>query len=285
MGALVRVRSIVHHLAGPRIRLTGLLLSVLLLSACANAVASPTPAPPTDTPAPTGTTAWFPPTRTPSPLPVVTVVPTLDRLSGVGAPILEDDFSDPAPWVPSSGPAGSVTVSGGGLTLAVRPERFLLALREGPELADFYLEVTARPRLCRERDEYGLVVRAADGSNYYRFVLICNGQVRLDRVRGGDLAYLQPPVPSGDVPPGAPAEVRLGVWAYGTELRFFVNGHYQFRINDPTLRGGRIGLFARATSTSAVTVVFEDLQVFQIDAPLPTDTPAPEPSVTPTATQ
>jgi hypothetical protein len=125
--------------------------------------------------------------------------------------------------------------------------------RELP-LSDFYAEITARPSLCRGEDNYGLVVRGV-GSSFYRFVLACNGQIRAERISGGTRQPLQEPVPSGDAP-GAPGEVRIGIWAVGSEMRLFLNGRYQFSVTEGTFPSGALGVFVRSTGETPVTVTF-----------------------------
>ena len=75
---------------------------------------------------------------------------------------------------------------------------------------------------------------------------------------------LQPPTPSADVPVGAPGEVRLGVWALGTEFRFFLNGRYQFTASDVSYRTGGLGVFAHAAGDTPVTVTFSNLSVYDL---------------------
>ena len=55
-----------------------------------------------------------------------------------------------------------------------------LSLRSQPMVGNFYAEATATVSLCRDKDQYGMVFRAA-GEDYYRFAVNCNGQVRLER--------------------------------------------------------------------------------------------------------
>jgi hypothetical protein len=146
--------------------------------------------------------------------------------------------------------------------------------RELP-LSDFYAEITARPSLCRGEDNYGLVVRGV-GSSFYRFVLACNGQIRAERISGGTRQPLQEPVPSGDAP-GAPGEVRIGIWAVGSEMRLFLNGRYQFSVTEGTFPSGALGVFVRSTGETPVTVTFSELAVYEVDYTLPTKTPIPTP--------
>ncbi len=147
----------------------------------------------------------------------------------------------------------------------------MLSLRNDLALNDHYVEITARPSLCRGEDSYGLLVRAS-ASNYYRFALSCNGTARAERVSGGTRLLLQQPLPSGDVPPGAPGEVRIGVWAVGKEMRLFLNGRYQFTISDPSFPSGALGVFVRSVGETPAVVSFSDLQIQTVDYVLPTPT-------------
>ena len=81
---------------------------------------------------------------------------------------------------------------------------------------------------------------------------------------------LQKPLPSGDVPPGAPGEVRIGIWAVGAEMRLFLNGRYQFSIREPSFPSGTIGVFVSSAGDTAVIVSFSDLVIQNVDYSLPT---------------
>ncbi|HEX9091692.1 MAG TPA: hypothetical protein VF831_09400 [Anaerolineales bacterium] len=233
--------------------------------------ATPTamPALPTAMPAPpaslTPTTVWFPPTATSTPFPTPVVTPTTDMRPNIGATLLEDDFSSHKGWSVSQSEAGSVAYGKDELTIAIgETNAYLLSVREEPIFTDFYLEITAEPNLCSGLDEYGVLFRVSPAIDYYRFSLSCDGQVRLDRVSGGTASSPQPWLLSGAVPPGAPSTSRLGVSAIGDEMRFFVNGQYQFTIHDPLLASGGVGVFARSTNKKAVTVNFSNLVVSEV---------------------
>jgi len=150
----------------------------------------------------------------------------------------------------------------------------MLSLKNELVLGNFYTEITARPGLCRGADEYGLLVRA-NAVAYYRFALTCDGQVHAERISVYEKHPLQEPIISGDAPIGAPSEVRIGIWALGTEMRLFLNGRYQFTIDDPNYASGTLGVFAFSASDTPVTVSFSNLVVRQIDLVPPTKTPHP----------
>lgn len=242
----------------------------LLLIGCRPATPLPasltqTPLPPTDTPTPT--IVWFPPTATFTPFPTrETPSPTPDQRPGIGALIFEDDFTQQGLWSLAATPTGNVALGKQELTIAIAGAKtYLASVRQQPVLADFYLEITASPSLCSGRDEYGLLLRVSADLDAYRFALSCDGMVRLDRLYRGQASSPQPWLPSGAVPPGAPSTSRLGVWAMGPEMRFFVNDFYQFSIRDPLLPSGAIGLFARSDDDLPLTVNFSHLTVYEVN--------------------
>jgi hypothetical protein len=237
---------------------------------------------PTETPIPTGTATatativWFPPSATSTQMMFPTFTGTPEMNPGMGRVLLEDDFSDEEVWDTAASDSGSASINRNRLTLAVQPGYYLASMRREFPLSDFYAEITARPSLCRGEDNYGLVVRGV-GSSFYRFVLACNGMIRAERIAGGTRLPLQEPILSGDAPPGAPGEVRMGIWAVSSEMRLFLNGRYQFTVSDPSFPTGALGVFVRATGDTPVTVTFSDLAVYDVNYTLPTKTPIPTP--------
>jgi hypothetical protein len=107
-------------------------------------------------------------------------------------------------------------------------------------------------------------------------VLTCDRQIRAERISGGTRLPIHDPVPSGDAP-GAPGEVRIGIWAVGSEMRLFLNGRFQFSVSDPSFPIGALGVYVRSTGETPVTVSFSDLTVYEVDYILPTKTPIPTP--------
>lgn len=260
-----------------------LLAAAFFLSACLSAPAAALPATSTATPipSPTSTIDWFPRTPTVTRTPPDTPVPTPDQRPGIGGMILEDDFTDKSQWQTVSNKIGSVAYGQQELTIAVsQPKGVLFSLRQTPALDNFYLEITASPSLCRGADAYGLLLRADSGYNAYRFVVACDGRLRLERLKNAEVALVQDWTPSGQVPPGSPLVIRIGVWAAGKELRFFINDYYQFSARDPVWSSGQVGVFARSAGNTALTVSFSDLKIYRLNTlPAPA---TPVPSASPT---
>jgi hypothetical protein len=265
--ALLTICS-VHILRPTRVWLLLFSLGVLGFSACLpqpelQPTLTSTPVPPTETVTPT--IIWFPPTATSTACPTLELLPTEQMRPGIGDLVFQDDFSDPDAWSLSTSTVGSVALGLNELTIAIGAvDTYLYSVRDDWVLSDFYLELTASPSMCRDLDEYGILLRISPRLEFYRFSLSCNGQVRLDRIYNGTASSPQPWMMSGAVPPGAPSMSRLGVWASGSEMRFFVNDRYQFTVRDPMLTSGGIGVFARSTVDWPVTVNFSDLAVYTL---------------------
>ncbi|MBI5944801.1 MAG: hypothetical protein HY864_10575 [Chloroflexi bacterium] len=236
--------------------------------------ATPVEIPATETPLPTATIDWFPSTATPTLGVFATNPPAAEMRPGLGSIIITDNFSNSSLWDIAASDEASAAIENNSLILAAQSGVHMLSLRHGDVLGDFYAEVTARPNLCRGNDDYGILVRASSAA-YYRFALSCTGTVRMDRLSNGTKLNLQAPLPSGDVPPGAPGEVRIGIWAVGPEMRLFLNGRYQFSIREPSYPSGTIGVFVNSAGDTPVVVAFSDLMIQNVDYVLPTRTPLP----------
>jgi len=229
---------------------------------------------PTDTPPPTQTIVWFPPSATPTLLTIATHTTTPEMNPGIGSVTLSDDFSDKSAWDTAVSDQGSAAISRNRLTLAVQPGIYLASLRRDITLGNFYAEITARTSLCRAEDNYGIIVRSV-ASSFYRFVLSCNGFIHVERIKNGTKLIIYEAVPSGDAPLGAPGEVQIGLWAVGSEMRLFLNGRFQFSIVDKSFPSGAFGVFSRSMGDTPVTVTFSDLTVYDVGYVFPTRTPAP----------
>jgi hypothetical protein len=241
-------------------------IAILLTSCSPPTLIPPTP---TDTPnpteTPTPTVVWFPPTPTKTTVPRSEPTATVEMQPGIGEIIFEDDFSSSGAWQLGTNTKGTIALGVDELTIAVvEPRAYLSSIRNEPTVGDFYAEITASPSLCAGLDEYGLLFRVRSQGDFYRFSLSCDGQIRLDRVVSGTGGSPQPWLISASVPRGAPSISRLGVWAVGKELRFFVNDEFQFAVSDSYHGSGLLGVFARSAGENAITVSFSDLKAYQI---------------------
>lgn len=248
----------------------------LLLGACLplNSLAATQPPQATDTPLPTSTIVWFPPsaTSTPEALPTSTATPNLSP--GIGASILKDDFTDDKVWDTVNSDQASAIIRNQHLILALQPGVSIASLRRDVIFKDFYAEITVDIGLCRTDDTYGLIIRST-GTSFYRYVFSCNGIVQVERVKSSTRLLIANPTASGDLPLGAPGQVQIGLWAVGGEMRLFLNKRYQFTVNERTFPSGAFGVFAQSKGNTPVTITFSNLNVYEVNYIPPTTTPAP----------
>ena len=250
----------------------------MVLVACSGPIPTATPTPTTDaSPTPTATVIWFPPTATPTQLAAQPPAPTQDNRPGMGPLLFSDSFDQPALWNTASSAQASASVTRNRLVLSItEPGPLSIAsLRSQPAEGDFYAEATADISLCSGTDQYGMLFRASGSRDYYRFVLNCSGQERLERLSKGITYPLLGWLSSNDVSLGAPAQIKLGVWAVGREIRLFLNDSFQFSLADPVFSTGTFGFFTYASGKSPVTVSFSDLSVYSVSYVLPTLSPVP----------
>jgi hypothetical protein len=184
--------------------------------------------------------------------------------SGIGSVILKDDFSNASSWDTAVSDQGSSAISRNRLTLAAQPGIYLASMNRATNFGNFYAEITAHPSLCRGDDSYGLIIRST-GNSFYRFTLNCNSMIYMERIKSNVKLVMQQPTPSGDAPPGAPGEVRIGIWASGSEMRLFLNGRFQFSVTDASFPSGALGVFAHGTGDTPVSVIFSDLIVYDVN--------------------
>ena len=229
---------------------------------------------PTDTPPPTPTIVWFPPSATPTLNAIPTYTATPEMSPGIGEVILRDHFTETQTWDTVTSEQASVILKNEQLILAVEPGTYVASLRRDMTFGNFYAELTARIGLCRANDTYGLMIRAT-GNNFYRFNLSCNGLVTVERIKSGERLTLLEPTASGDVPLGPPGEVEIGIWAVGGEMRLFLNGRYQFSVIERTFPSGAFGVFVKSNGDTPVTITFSDLSVYEVEYIAPTRTPGP----------
>jgi len=252
---------------------------MMTLSSCASLAPSPTPTPtPPSTATVTPTIVWFPATSTKTPLPSPVAQATQEPLPGIGEELFTDTFDQPELWNTTTSPVAAVIVDNNQLTLSVNSEispTLLVSLRSQPLVQNFYLEVTASLNLCRGDDRYGVIFRANGSGSYYRYVLNCNGQTRFEKVVAGQASAPRDWLPSPLAPAGAPGEVKIGIWAAGSEMRFFLDGRYQYTIEDATFLSGTIGLFVSSYTSTPTSVSFSEMNVYTVNYKRPTPTRIP----------
>ncbi len=249
-----------------------ILFTVTILSACnilqpAQPIA-PT-ATPTQTPTATATIDWFPSSPTPTlalnPTSTLQPTPAVHR-EGIGQQLIDDDFSDASLWTTPQSPLGNVAFGTQNLTLAIARENTpLVSVSQHVLPGNFYLEITLQTTLCQPEDQFGLIFWRESEGDYYRLLMNCAGQYRLELAQGGQHIVVYDWDFATSIQPGAPANNRFGLYVRQGDFLLFVNDTFQFQKRVAQDRIGNLGLFARTVSGSAMTVRFSELQVFTVE--------------------
>ena len=237
------------------------------LAACLPVV-TPTPVPtvsPTITPTSSPTVEWFPSTPTIEILPTVEITPTPEIMAELGEIIFKDDFESGEDWTVPLSDRGEINISNGEINIIINePGSFFIGTLEKPDLQDFYAEISASPILCSPQDEYGFLFRVSGRNQYYRFLLNCEGQIRLDSISGETGTILYPWTRSASVPVGAPSISTIAVLAVADQIHVFINGVQQFTVRDQQLLVGSFGVYAHSVGDTAVTISFSDFIVREV---------------------
>jgi hypothetical protein len=214
-----------------------------------------------ETAAPTGAaTQLLAMTETSAP-PAPTASPT-PEVAAIGELILEETFDAPGLWAVGDAGDSSVSVSGGVMAYTQKtPGSFSFRLI-GKQGDDFHAEVnTALANRCASGDRYGLMFRVQDASNYYAFVIDCDGQYRFLRYVSGAATPLLDWTATPVIERGTQSANTLAVTARGEMFEFAINGSRLATASDGLFAGGRFGLLVGANATRDFTVVFDNLTV------------------------
>lgn len=216
----------------------------------------------------TPTIDWFPATPTPTLIlePSATPQPTLaGRPDGVTELRVADDFTDQSIWTTPSSTSGNVAYGNQSLALAVAQNgASLISYSQHTVSSDFYLELTVETTLCQADDEYGLIFWRVSEGDYYRVLFNCAGQARLELVQGGVMVAVRDWEGVSRIMAGAPANNRVGLYASGGIFQLYVNDTFQFEERVAQGRSGDVGFFARAVTSSAMTVRISDLAIYRV---------------------
>jgi hypothetical protein len=181
-----------------------------------------------------------------------------------GSLIFGDDFSNHTLWVSGEFDAGTIAYGPDMLSLAIsQAHGILTSRRPDPVLTDFYLVINVAPSMCLNNDVFGVLFRMSTPNDFYRFSQTCTGQIRLERLKDGVGQVLHDWIGSAQALPAPSGVYKLGIWADGSDLRFFIDDVLQFNVKDSSLASGGLGLYARSMGDNAVTVSFSNLEVYQ----------------------
>ncbi|HKJ26384.1 MAG TPA: family 16 glycoside hydrolase, partial [Anaerolineales bacterium] len=206
--------------------------------------------------------ATLPPLNLPTPtLPAVPTRQPGDPAAGLGNFDWQDAFDSSENWSEYTTSHAQVEVSSGELHYTVfAPASGPAWTVSWPSVSNFYLEVLVRtPQTCSGKDRFGLVFRAADPSQGYRYELSCDGQYHMMQFdpNGAETVVAWA---SSDALLAGPNQInRIGVWAQGKVVSLVINGVVVAGVPETDFRTGRFGFVVASENTENLTVSFDDL--------------------------
>jgi hypothetical protein len=266
-----------HHFLSKTTRILAIItlfnLGSLLIAAGCGFLTPPEPLPPTatstPTPLPSPTIDWFPNTPTPTAVPIASPTPQPTRegeLSGITALLVDDNFTDESLWLTPQSELGNAAFGTQNLSLAVaRPEANLTSLSQHILPLNFYLEMTVQTTLCEPLDQFGVLFWHESNHDFYRLLVNCAGQFRLELIQGGQSFVVYDWESASQMALALPASNRLGLWVYDGLFQLYINDEFQFEERIAQDRSGALGVFARTLTGGAMTVRFSDLLIYRVE--------------------
>ena len=96
------------------------------------------------------------------------------------------------------------------ISLAVaKPQSNLSSFRAKTLLGDFFLETIVQPGLCSVDNSFGIIFNEVNDRNFYRFVLSCAGQFRIEQLKENRTRVVEEWQPSSQIPEDRSSHLKL----------------------------------------------------------------------------
>lgn len=172
----------------------------------------------------------------------------------------QEDFSEPGTWVVESDATAQVEIAEGVLRVHVAVPGQLAWAAAGKDLSDVHLAVEATQVAGPDDNEYGILLRLKDASNFYRFSISGDGYYAISKFEDGVPEDIVNWTPSEAIQQGQASNL-IEVIAVGDQFTFRVNGQELAQVEDDTFSRGDVGLYAGTFYEGGVEILFDSLLV------------------------
>jgi len=177
----------------------------------------------------------------------------------------QEGFSTPGEWQTESDATAQVGVQDGVLRIFVAVPNQLAWAVAGRDVRDFRLTVDAAQVSGPDDNEYGLLVRLQDHSNFYRFSISGDGYFLVSKLVDGQQEVLGSNWTPAEAIHRGQRTNELEVVCDGQTLTFAVNGQELARVEDDEFAHGDIGLYAGSFYEGEVEIHFDNLRLTGIE--------------------
>ncbi|QYK51633.1 MAG: hypothetical protein KF701_03855 [Anaerolineales bacterium] len=178
------------------------------------------------------------------------------------SPVLfQDDFSSSSSgWDRTNYDDGSVTdYVDGGYHILVNADYASVWANPGISVADVSVETDAVIRGGVEDNEFGVICRYVDESNFYAGSISSDGFYAIVKIENGEFGYVgaEGMQPSDLINLGDQVN-RVRLDCVGSRLTLYVNGSELVSASDSTFASGDVGLYAGSFSTPGIDILFDN---------------------------
>ena len=183
-----------------------------------------------------------------------------------GTLLFEDDFSiTPNGWGTMGRSGGTIGFDYQGMVITVNLSDFMFWSVNGDRYQDTRVEVDAVLLNGPTNDNFGVICRYQDNSNFYGFVVSHDGYYGVFKLQDGNMI-----LSSADGDLSYSEVIRQGgivnhveAVCQGNTLTLSVNDVTLAELQDDSFTDGQIGLIAGAYDFPGVEVLFDNLKVYQ----------------------
>lgn len=184
---------------------------------------------------------------------------------GGGEPgiLFEDDFSDSdSGWDQRDDETCITDYADGAYRIMVNPSQYDCWANPSRDFTDVIVEVEATKAGGPDDNDFGLVCRYQDSSNFYFFLISSDGFYGIGKVEDGSQSLIDmeqmettDAVRQGDATNSIQAECK------GDQLTLTVNGDEVASVSDSTFSSGDVGLIAGTFDDGGTDILFDDFVV------------------------
>lgn len=180
-----------------------------------------------------------------------------------GEVLLVDDFSDQlSGWGVWNREGGTVSYDQEGLRIIVNETQFDYWSVAGRTFDDVVVEVDATKIAGPDDNDFGMICRYIDKSNFYLLVISSDGYYGIAKVRmgqysmiGADQLQYSSAIARGN------SQNHLRADCTGSILRLYANGQLLMEAEDSDFSSGDVGLLAGAYNEQGVDILFDNFVV------------------------
>lgn len=181
--------------------------------------------------------------------------------------LLQDDFSNTGSgWDRSTFDEGSSDYANGGYRIFVNATSYSVwANPNQTTYTDTQVEVDATKAAGPDDNEFGIICRHADPSNYYAAIISSDGFFGFwKRVSGNDLELIgmENMGESSAINQGS-ASNHIRLDCVGSTLSLYANGSLLGSVTDSTHTSGDVGLYAGTFDVSGTDILFDNFVVYR----------------------